>query len=73
VGYLVKHTSEGNVDRFKTRLMVKSYTQTYSMDYEETFALLVKINTIRTLILCAVNFEWDLCQLEVKNFFLHGT
>jgi Reverse transcriptase (RNA-dependent DNA polymerase) len=73
VGYLVKYTSEGNVDRFKTRLMVKSYTQTYSMDYEETFALLVKINTIRTLILCAVNFEWDLCQLEVKNFFLHGT
>jgi Reverse transcriptase (RNA-dependent DNA polymerase) len=30
------------------------------------------MNTVRTLISCAVNSKWDLYQLDVKNVFLHG-
>jgi Reverse transcriptase (RNA-dependent DNA polymerase) len=52
--------------------VVKGYKQTYGVDYEETFAPVAKMNTIRTLISCAVNLGWDLCQLNVKNAFLHG-
>jgi Reverse transcriptase (RNA-dependent DNA polymerase) len=59
--YSVKHTPEGKVDRFNARLVAKGHTQTYGVDYEETFAPVMKINIIRTLILCAVNFGWDLC------------
>jgi Reverse transcriptase (RNA-dependent DNA polymerase) len=69
--YSIKHTPEGKVDRFKVRLVAKGYTQTYGVDYEETFAPVAKMNTIRTLISCAVNSRWDLCQLDVKNVFLH--
>jgi Reverse transcriptase (RNA-dependent DNA polymerase) len=70
--YSIKHTPEGKVDRFKARLVAKSYTQTYGVDYEETFAPVEKMNIVRTLISCAVNSGWDLCQLDVKNAFLHG-
>jgi Reverse transcriptase (RNA-dependent DNA polymerase) len=52
--------------------VAKCYTQIYGVDYEETFAPVVKVNNVRTLISCAVNFGWDLCQLDVKNIFLHG-
>jgi Reverse transcriptase (RNA-dependent DNA polymerase) len=52
--------------------VVKGYKQTYGVDYEETFAPVAKMNTVRTLISCAVNLGWDLCQLNVKNVFLHG-
>jgi Reverse transcriptase (RNA-dependent DNA polymerase) len=72
VGILNKTYPEGKVDRFKTRLVAKGYTQTYGVDYEETFAPIVKMNIVRTLISCAVNSGWDLCQLDVKNVFLHG-
>jgi Reverse transcriptase (RNA-dependent DNA polymerase) len=70
--YLVKHNPEGNVNIFKARLVAKCYTQTYGVDYKETFALVAKMNIIRTLISCTVNLGWDLCQLDMKNVFLHG-
>jgi Reverse transcriptase (RNA-dependent DNA polymerase) len=52
--------------------VAKGYTQTYGVDYEETFAPVAKINTVRTLISCAMNLGWDLFQLDVKNIFLHN-
>jgi Reverse transcriptase (RNA-dependent DNA polymerase) len=70
--YSVKYNPEGKVNIFKTRLVAKGYTQIYGVDYEETFAPVAKINTVRTLISYAVNLGWDLCQLDVKNTFLHG-
>jgi hypothetical protein len=41
------------------------------VDYEETFALVAKMNTIKTSISCATNLDWHLHQLDVKNAFLH--
>jgi Reverse transcriptase (RNA-dependent DNA polymerase) len=70
--FTVKKNLEGKVDRLKARLVVKGYIQTYGIDYEETFASMAKMNTIRTLISCAVNFGWNIHQLDVKNVFLHG-
>jgi Reverse transcriptase (RNA-dependent DNA polymerase) len=70
--YSIKHNPEGKMDRFKTRLVAKGYTQTYGVDYEETFAPVAKMNTVRTLISCEVNSGWDLCQLDVKNAFFYG-
>ena len=36
--YTVKQTPEGKVDRYKARLVAKGYSQTYDIDYDETFA-----------------------------------
>ena len=52
--------------------MAKGYTQTYGTDYDETFAPVAKMNSVRTLISCAVNLDWDIYQMDVKNAFLHG-
>jgi hypothetical protein len=70
--FTIKHTPEGKVDRYKARLVAKGYTQTYGIDYDETFAPVAKMNSVRTLISCAVNFDWDIYQMDVKNAFLHG-
>lgn len=56
--FTIKHTPEGKVDRYKARLVAKGYTQTYGIDYEETFAPVAKMNSVRTLISCAANLNW---------------
>jgi hypothetical protein len=48
------------------------YSQTYGIDYDEIFAPVGKMNTVRVLISCAINFRWLLHQLDVKNMFVHG-
>lgn len=70
--FTVKHNSDGKVERYKARLVAKGYSQTYGVDYDETFAPVAKMNTIRTLVSIAANKKWKLFQMDVKNTFLHG-
>ena len=58
--YTVKQNPEGKVERYKARLVAKGYSQTYGIDYDETFAPVEKMSTVRTLISCAANFDWPL-------------
>ena len=71
--FTVKHKTDGTIDRYKARLVAKGFTQTYGIDYEETFASAAKMNSIRILLSLTTNLDWPLHQLDVKNAFLNGT
>ena len=68
----VKYKADGSFDRYKARLVAKWYTQTYGIDYQETFAPVAKLNTSQLLFSIAVNLDWELQQFDVKNAFLSG-
>ncbi|RDY12459.1 hypothetical protein CR513_02749, partial [Mucuna pruriens] len=42
---------DGTLESYQARLVSKRYTQTYTIDYEKTFAPITNMNTIRLLIL----------------------
>ena len=59
------------IECYKARLVVHGFQQEYGRDYEEIFAPIAHMHTVRTLIVVAVFHRWDICQLDVKNAFLH--
>ena len=70
--FTVKYNSDGSLERYKARLVAKGFTQTYEIDYSETFSSVGKLNTVRVLLPVSVNLDWPLRQLDVKNVFLNG-
>ncbi|GJU36436.1 retrotransposon protein, putative, ty1-copia subclass [Tanacetum coccineum] len=67
-----KTDMDGNVHIYKARLVAKGYTQTYMVDYEETFSPVADIRAIRILISIAAFYDYEIRQMDVKTTFLNG-
>jgi len=67
-----KLNAQGEVDRFKARLVAKGYKQKAGIDYEEVFAPVARMETIRLLISQAAQNKWQIFQMDVKSAFLNG-
>jgi Reverse transcriptase (RNA-dependent DNA polymerase) len=57
--YIVNQALEGKVKRYKARLVKKKYSQTYDIDYDKTFIPVTKMGTMRILVSCATNFNYQ--------------
>ncbi|GJU94481.1 retrotransposon protein, putative, ty1-copia subclass [Tanacetum coccineum] len=58
--YKKKTDMDGVVHTFKSRLVVKGFTQTYEVDYEETFSPVADIRAIRILIPIAAFYNYEI-------------
>jgi hypothetical protein len=50
--YTVQQNPEGKVERYKEMLVARGYSQTYGIDYDETFAPVAKMNTENPDLMC---------------------
>ena len=70
--FKIKPDSEGKPGRYKTRWVVRGFEQEYGVDFQETFASVVKPMTYRVLFALATILDWEIEQMDVKTAFLYG-
>nr|GEW05421.1 hypothetical protein [Tanacetum cinerariifolium] len=68
-----KHDEENTVIRNKTRLVVRGYLQEEGIDFEESFALVARMEAIRIFLAYAAHKGFTVYQMYVKTAFLHGS
>ncbi|GKV53318.1 hypothetical protein SLEP1_g59850, partial [Rubroshorea leprosula] len=70
--YKTKLKENGEVGKFKARLVAKDYKQEFGIDYQEVFAPVARMDTIRMVIASAAQNSWPIYHLDVKSTFLRG-
>ncbi|GKC90722.1 retrovirus-related pol polyprotein from transposon TNT 1-94 [Tanacetum coccineum] len=70
--YKVKLDEYGDVLKNKARLVAKGYRQEEGIDFEESFALVARIEAIRIFIANSTSKNMTIYQMDVKIAFLNG-
>ena len=67
-----KMDEDGEIIRNKSRLVAQGYTQVEGVDFDESFAPIARLESIRILLSIACTMDFKLYQMDVKCAFLNG-
>nr|KAJ0208302.1 hypothetical protein LSAT_V11C500255750 [Lactuca sativa] len=70
--FKVKRDPHGKILKHKARIVAKGYVQKQGIDYEEVFAPVARIETVRVILALAGCNGWHVHHLDVKSSFLNG-
>ena len=69
--YKVKRDAFGTIVKHKARLVTRGFVQCEGIDFEEVFALVARMESIRLLLALAAAKDWRVHHLDVKLAFLN--
>ena len=70
--YKMKMKPNGEIAKHKARLVAKGFQQKFGRDYEEVYAPVARLETIRLVVGVASMSNWPIWQMDVKSAFLNG-
>lgn len=70
--FKIKYKVDGSINRYKARLVAKGFSQQPGTDYDDTYAPVVRYNSLRLLLALAAQKVRNPRQLDVKSAFLYG-
>jgi hypothetical protein len=70
--FKTKRNEHGDVVKHKARIVAKGYVQRHGVDYEEVFAPVARIESVRLLFALAAQERWEVHHMDVKSAFLNG-
>lgn len=69
--FKVKKNPDDTVDRYKARLVCRGFNQEHRIDYMETFAPVVRFDSLRTILAIAAKKKMHMLQFDIKTAFLN--
>lgn len=70
--FAIKRDEHGHIKRYKARLVIHGHKQEYGVNFHETYAPVIRFETIRAAIYYGVQRGWSVMQFDVKTAFLYG-
>jgi hypothetical protein len=70
--YKTKQDAEGNMQKYKERLVARGFTQQPRIDFNETFAPVGRMDIVRTVLAIVAQYKWPFYHMDVKSIFLNG-
>ena len=70
--FKIKRASDGSVERYKSRLVAKGFTQRSGVDFFETFSPVVGFDTMRTVLAASAAKGWNIKVLDFKQAYLNA-
>jgi hypothetical protein len=70
--YKTKFVANSSIEKHKTRFVARGFSQIEGVDYDETFALVARSTSIRSIIAIVAEMGWSIHQMDVKTAFLNG-
>ena len=70
--FALKRAKDGSIDKFKARLVADGNTQRHGVDFDRVFSTVVKMSTVRLMLMVAVASAMELSSLDVRQAFLHA-
>ncbi len=70
--FKIKHGVDGEVQCYKARFVARGFTQTFGVDYNETFAPIAKFVSIHCILALAAIEDIEIHQIDVKTSFFNG-
>ena len=67
-----KMKTDGTIDKYKARLVIKGYKQKEGLDYFDTYSPVTRITSIRMVLAIAALRNLEIHQMDVKTAFLNG-
>ena len=58
--FKIKHAADGSINKYKERFVARGFSQKEGVDYEETFALVARYTSIKTIIALSSAMGWRL-------------
>ena len=68
----IKRDKDGQISRFKGRLVAKGFTQVFGQDFTFTFAPVARWDSIRSILCIATLNDYELRHIDVKNAYLNA-
>ena len=67
--FKIKYIFTKNIDRYKTRLIVRNFNQIQNIDYDEIFSSTLRLKLLRMLFVFATHFDYEIKQINVSNAY----